>query len=75
MQHHLEKQAFAKGQAALRPGTEFLCPLEFRNTLPPPASDPKLVKIQQDAGQLTTYRNTSLVQGYVGKLHARKDVG
>ena len=75
VQRQLDKQAFDKAQAALRPATEFLCPVEFRNSLPAPAADPKLVKIQQDAGQLTAYRNTSLVQGYVGKLHAAKDVG
>ena len=75
VQRQLEKQAFVKAQAALRPKTEFLCPVEFRNSIPAPAADPKLLKIQQDAGQLTAYRNTSLVQGYVGKLHAAKDVG
>jgi RNA polymerase II-associated factor 1 len=56
-----------------RPST-FLCKIRFRNELPDPVSQPKLMHIN-DKDQYTKYKVTSLENNYKHKLYVEPDLG
>ncbi|KAJ7567426.1 hypothetical protein O6H91_02G146400 [Diphasiastrum complanatum] len=59
----------------LKRHSTFLCKIKFRNELPDPASQPKLLQINTDKDQYTKYMVTSLEKNYKHKLCVEPDLG
>ncbi|XWS16291.1 hypothetical protein CRYUN_Cryun34aG0072400 [Craigia yunnanensis] len=59
----------------LKKPTTFLCKLKFRNELPDPSAQPKLMALKKDKNRFTKYTITSLEKLYKPKLFVELDLG
>ncbi|XP_077248183.1 protein PAF1 homolog isoform X2 [Tasmannia lanceolata] len=59
----------------LRKPTTFLCKLKFRNELPDPTAQPKLLSLNTNKDQYTKYTITSLEKMHKHKLFVEPDLG
>lgn len=59
----------------LKKPTTFLCKLKFRNELPDPCAQPKLMSFKKDKDQHAKYKITSLEKMYKPKLFVEPDLG
>ncbi|GAV61260.1 Paf1 domain-containing protein [Cephalotus follicularis] len=59
----------------LKKPTTFLCKLKFRNELPDPSAQPKLMALKRDKDQYTKYTITSLEKMYKPQLFVEPDLG
>ncbi|KAL5576918.1 hypothetical protein UlMin_018617 [Ulmus minor] len=59
----------------LKKPTTFLCKLKFRNELPDPSAQPKLMSMRRDKDQYSRYTITSLEKTYKPKLFVEPDLG
>ncbi|XP_058743616.1 protein PAF1 homolog [Vicia villosa] len=59
----------------LKKPTTFLCKLRFRNELPDPTAQPKLMSFKKDKDQYAKYTITSLEKMYKPKLFVEPDLG
>ncbi|KAF7843399.1 protein PAF1-like protein [Senna tora] len=59
----------------LKKPTTFLCKLKFRNELPDPSAQPKLMAFKKDKDQYSKYTITSLEKLYKPKLFVEPDLG
>ncbi|XP_039070811.1 protein PAF1 homolog isoform X2 [Hibiscus syriacus] len=59
----------------LKKPTTFLCKLKFRNELPDPSAQPKLMALNNDKDRFTKYTITSLEKMYKPKLFVEPDLG
>ncbi|XP_061359135.1 protein PAF1 homolog [Gastrolobium bilobum] len=59
----------------LKKPTTFLCKLKFRNELPDPSAQPKLMAFKKDKDQYAKYTITSLEKMYKPKLFVEPDLG
>ncbi|XP_039053817.1 protein PAF1 homolog isoform X2 [Hibiscus syriacus] len=59
----------------LKKPTTFLCKLKFRNELPDPSAQPKLMALNNDKDRFTKYTITSLEKMYKPKLFVESDLG
>ncbi|KAK8629168.1 hypothetical protein V6N13_078020 [Hibiscus sabdariffa] len=59
----------------LKKPTTFLCKLKFRNELPDPSAQPKLMALKNDKDRFTKYTITSLEKMYKPKLFVEPDLG
>ncbi|XP_061358373.1 protein PAF1 homolog isoform X2 [Gastrolobium bilobum] len=59
----------------LKKPTTFLCKLKFRNELPDPSAQPKLMAFKKDKDQYAKYTITSLEKLYKPKLFVEPDLG
>ncbi|KAF5726857.1 hypothetical protein HS088_TW22G00541 [Tripterygium wilfordii] len=59
----------------LKKPTTFLCKLKFRNELPDPMAQPKLMSLKKDKDRFTKYTITSLEKNYKPKLFVEQDLG
>ncbi|KAK9923475.1 hypothetical protein M0R45_031892 [Rubus argutus] len=69
---------FLSGERAenrLKKPTTFVCKLKFRNELPDPSAQPKLMSMKKDKDQYTKYTITSLEKTYKPKLFVEPDLG
>lgn len=57
-----------------RPST-FLCRMKFRNELPDPTAQPKLMTLKRDKDRFTRYNITSLEKMHKPKLYVEPDLG
>ncbi|KAI4329202.1 hypothetical protein L6164_021492 [Bauhinia variegata] len=64
-----------RSENRLRKPTTFLCKLRFRNELPDPSAQPKLMAFKKDKDQYTKYTITSLEKMYKPKLFVEPDLG
>lgn len=59
----------------LKKPTTFLCKLKFRNELPDPTAQPKLLSLNSNKDQYTKYTITSIEKMHKPKLFVEPDVG
>ncbi|GMH23366.1 hypothetical protein Nepgr_025209 [Nepenthes gracilis] len=59
----------------LKKPTTFLCRMKFRNELPDPTAQPKLMTIKRDKDRFTRYTITSLEKMHKSKLYVEPDLG
>lgn len=59
----------------LKKPTTFLCKMKFRNELPDPTSQPKLLAMNTDKDRYTRYTITSLEKMHKPKLYVEPDLG
>lgn len=59
----------------LKKPTTFLCKLKFRNELPDPTAQPKLIALNTDKDRYTRYAFTSLEKTHKPKLYPEQDLG
>lgn len=59
----------------LKKPTTFLCKLKFRNELPDPTAQPKLLTLRRDADRFTKYSITSLEKMHKPQLYVEPDLG
>ncbi|MQL86103.1 hypothetical protein Taro_018632 [Colocasia esculenta] len=59
----------------LKKPTTFLCKLKFRNELPDPTAQPKLIALNSDRDRYTRYNITSLEKMHKPKLYLDPDLG
>ncbi|XP_038718092.1 protein PAF1 homolog [Tripterygium wilfordii] len=59
----------------LKKPTTFLCKLKFRNELPDPTAQPKLMSLKKDKERFTKYTITSLEKNNKPKLFIEPDLG
>ncbi|GLT65915.1 hypothetical protein SLA2020_383150 [Shorea laevis] len=59
----------------LKKPTTFLCKLKFRNELPDPSAQPKLMALKKDKDRFTKYTITSLEKMYKPQLFVEPDLG
>ncbi|KAF2301144.1 hypothetical protein GH714_020380 [Hevea brasiliensis] len=59
----------------LKKPTTFLCKLKFRNELPDPSAQPKLMTVKRDKDRFTKYTITSLEKNYKPQLFVEPDLG
>ncbi|XP_044487061.1 protein PAF1 homolog [Mangifera indica] len=59
----------------LKKPTTFLCKLKFRNELPDPSAQPKLMTLKKDKDRFTRYTITSLEKNYKPQLYVEPDLG
>ncbi|OIT05265.1 PREDICTED: protein PAF1 homolog [Nicotiana attenuata] len=59
----------------LKKPTTFLCKLKFRNELPDPVAQPKLLQIPRDKDRFTKYSITSLEKMHKPELYVEPDLG
>ncbi|XP_031255760.1 protein PAF1 homolog [Pistacia vera] len=59
----------------LKKPTTFLCKLKFRNELPDPSAQPKLMALKKDKDRFTRYTITSLEKNYKPQLYVEPDLG
>ncbi|KAL9247366.1 hypothetical protein vseg_020807 [Gypsophila vaccaria] len=55
--------------------TAFMCRMKFRNELPDPSAQPKLMTIKRDKERFTRYTITSLEKMHKPKLYVEPDLG
>lgn len=59
----------------LKKPTTFLCRMKFRNELPDPSAQPKLMALPKDKDRYTKYTITSLEKTYKPELYVDTDLG
>lgn len=59
----------------LKKPTTFLCKMKFRNELPDPTAQPKLMAFRKDKDRYTRYQITSLEKNYKPELYVEPDLG
>ncbi|XP_020114495.1 protein PAF1 homolog [Ananas comosus] len=59
----------------LKKPTTFICKMKFRNELPDPTAQPKLLALNTDKDRYTKYTITSLEKLYKPKLYPEQDLG
>uniref|UniRef100_A0A2P2KBQ4 RNA polymerase II-associated factor 1 homolog n=1 Tax=Rhizophora mucronata TaxID=61149 RepID=A0A2P2KBQ4_RHIMU len=59
----------------LKKPTTFLCKMKFRNELPDPSAQMKLMKFKRDEDRFTRYTITSLEKMWKPQLHVEPDLG
>ncbi|KAG1359348.1 putative protein PAF1 [Cocos nucifera] len=59
----------------LKKPTTFLCKMKFRNELPDPTAQPKLLAVNTDKERYTKYTITSLEKMHKPKLYVEQDLG
>ncbi|KAL3375551.1 hypothetical protein AABB24_006820 [Solanum stoloniferum] len=59
----------------LKKPTTFLCKLKFRNELPDPTAQPKLLTLRRDPDRFTKYSITSLEKMHKPQLYVEPDLG
>ncbi|XP_050235076.1 protein PAF1 homolog [Mercurialis annua] len=59
----------------LKKPTTFICKLKFRNELPDPSAQPKLMSMKRDKDRYTKYTITSLEKMYKPQLFVEPDLG
>ncbi|KAL3735912.1 hypothetical protein ACJRO7_024954 [Eucalyptus globulus] len=59
----------------LKKPTTFLCKLKFRNELPDPSAQPKLMAFKKDKDRFAKYTITSLEKSWKPELHVEPDLG
>ncbi|CAN4089025.1 unnamed protein product [Withania somnifera] len=59
----------------LKKPTTFLCKLKFRNELPDPTAQPKLLTLRRDPDRFTKYAITSLEKMHKPQLYVEPDLG
>lgn len=59
----------------LKKPTTFLCKLKFRNELPDPSAQPKLMTLKKDKDRFTKYTITSLEKMYKPQPCVKPDIG
>ncbi|CAK9153497.1 unnamed protein product [Ilex paraguariensis] len=59
----------------LKKPTTFLCKLKFRNELPDPTAQPKLLSLRRDKDRFTKYAITSLEKVHKPQLYVEPDLG
>lgn len=59
----------------LKRQTTFICRMKFRNELPDPSAQPKLMTLKRDKDRFTRYTITSLEKLHKPKLYAEPDLG
>ncbi|XP_071733494.1 protein PAF1 homolog [Rutidosis leptorrhynchoides] len=59
----------------LKKPTTFICKLKFRDELPDPTSQPKLMSIRRDKDRAAKYAVTSLEKVHKPQLHVEPDLG
>ncbi|XP_052182429.1 protein PAF1 homolog [Diospyros lotus] len=59
----------------LKKPTTFLCKLKFRNELPDPTAQPKLLSLRRDKDRFTKYTITSLEKMHKPQLYVEPDLG
>ncbi|CAN1168347.1 Protein PAF1 homolog [Linum perenne] len=67
--------AAERNENRLKKPTTFLCKLKFRNELPDPSAQPKIMTLKKDEDRFTKYRITSLEKMYKPKLYVEPDLG
>lgn len=55
--------------------TAFMCRMKFRNELPDPSAQPKLMTLKRDKDRFTRYTITSLEKMHKPKLYVESDLG
>eukprot|EP00897_Mesotaenium_endlicherianum_P004164 jgi/Mesen1/3776/ME000205S03037 len=75
LRHEKKAPAEQKIDNRLKRPSTFVCKVRFRNDLPEPASQLKLLQINQDRDRYTKYSVTSLEKKYKYKLHVEPDLG
>ncbi|KAB5574282.1 hypothetical protein DKX38_001476 [Salix brachista] len=64
-----------RAENRLKKPTTFLCKLKFRNELPDPSAQPKLMPLKRDKDRFTKYTITSLEKMYKPQLYVEPDLG
>ncbi|TXG68828.1 hypothetical protein EZV62_003763 [Acer yangbiense] len=59
----------------LKKPTTFVCKMKFRNELPDPSAQPKLMFMKKDKDRFTRYTITSLEKEYKPQLYVEPDLG
>ncbi|XAR50684.1 hypothetical protein NMG60_11005078 [Bertholletia excelsa] len=59
----------------LKKPTTFICKLKFRNELPDPSAQPKLISLRRDKDRFTKYSITSLEKMHKPQLYVEPDLG
>lgn len=59
----------------LKKPTTFICKMKFRNELPDPTMQPKLLAVNQDKDRFSRYTITSLEKMHKPKLYIEQDLG
>ena len=59
----------------MRGDSEFICDVQFRNTLPDIPCDPKFVRYDFPEGLFTKYETTSLERMHIPVIHIGQDLG
>ncbi|CAL5361305.1 unnamed protein product [Camellia sinensis] len=59
----------------LKKPTTFICKLKFRNELPDPSAQPKLMALKRDRDRFTKYTVTSLEKMHKPRLYVEPDLG
>ncbi|PSS09766.1 hypothetical protein CEY00_Acc12681 [Actinidia chinensis var. chinensis] len=59
----------------LKKPTTFICKLKFRNELPDPTAQPKLLSLRRDKERFTKYTITSLEKMHKPRLYVEPDLG
>eukprot|EP00252_Welwitschia_mirabilis_P018382 TRINITY_DN4085_c0_g1_i1.p1 TRINITY_DN4085_c0_g1~~TRINITY_DN4085_c0_g1_i1.p1 ORF type:complete len:791 (+),score=217.66 TRINITY_DN4085_c0_g1_i1:603-2975(+) len=72
---HQHLAAPEKPDNGLHKGTRFVCKMLFRNELPDPTAQPKLLSINSYKDRFTKYAVTSLEKSYKPKLYVEPDLG
>ncbi|KAK3018920.1 hypothetical protein RJ639_003517 [Escallonia herrerae] len=64
-----------RSENRLKKPTTFLCKLKFRNELPDPTAQPKLLSLRRDKDRFTKYAITSLENLHKPQLYVEPDLG
>ncbi|XP_024530396.1 protein PAF1 homolog isoform X1 [Selaginella moellendorffii] len=64
-----------KAENRLKRPSTFLCKIKFRNELPDPVSQPKLLRIYNDKDRYSKYSITSMEKTFKHKLYVEPDLG
>ncbi|CAH9132262.1 unnamed protein product [Cuscuta epithymum] len=64
-----------RSENRLKKPTTFLCKLRFRNELPDPTAQPKLMSLRRDKDRFTKYTITSLEKVHKPQLYVEPDLG
>ncbi|KAL9350746.1 hypothetical protein Peur_058001 [Populus x canadensis] len=64
-----------RAENRLKKPTTFLCKLKFRNELPDPSAQPKLMPLKREKDRFTKYTITSLEKMYKPQLYVEPDLG
>ncbi|KAI8544508.1 hypothetical protein RHMOL_Rhmol08G0302600 [Rhododendron molle] len=64
-----------RAENRLKKPTTFICKLKFRNELPDPTSQPKLLSLRRDKDRFSKYTITSLEKMHKPQLYVEPDLG
>ncbi|XP_057518716.1 protein PAF1 homolog [Amaranthus tricolor] len=64
-----------KDENPMKRQTAFMCRMKFRNELPDPSAQPKLMNLKRDKERFTRYTITSLEKMHKPKLYVEPDLG